>query len=84
MPKQTSKRAGEYVAQLDGHSAFVPRPLPPDPPITWTPALHALLSEADRAVGRLDTVTSILPNPDLFLAMYIDREAVDSSRIEGT
>jgi len=85
MPEQTSKRAGEYVAQLAGHFAFIPRPLPPDdPPIQWTPALQALLSEADRAIGRLDTVTRILPNPDLFLAMYVDREAVDSSRIEGT
>ncbi len=84
MPEQTSTRAGAYVPQLTGYTAFEPKPLPPEPPICWTPELQELLSEADRAVGRLDTATGILPNPDLFLAMYVAREAADSSRIEGT
>lgn len=44
----------------------------------------ALLSRADQAIGRLDGVTQALPNPDLFIAMYVRREAVDSSKIEGT
>src|SRR5262245_6205171 len=46
--------------------------------------LTLLLSTADRALGRLDGATSILPNPDLFVAMYVRQEAVLSSQIEGT
>src|SRR5690349_14365325 len=46
--------------------------------------LTRLLSDADRALGRLDGATSILPNPDLFVAMYVRQEAVLSSQIEGT
>ena len=62
----------------------MPTPLPPDPPIRWTPALLKALSDADRAVGRLDGLARGLPNPDLFVAMYVRREAVLSSQIEGT
>lgn len=47
-------------------------------------ALQVLLSEADRAIGRLDAATELLPNPDLFVAMYVRKEAVLSSQIEGT
>lgn len=47
-------------------------------------AFHVLLSEADRAIGRLDATTELLPNPDLFVAMYVRKEAVLSSQIEGT
>jgi Fic family protein len=43
-----------------------------------------LLSRADQAIGRLDGVTSTLPDPDLFVAMYVRQEAVLSSQIEGT
>ena len=46
--------------------------------------MQVLLSEADRAIGRLDAATELLPNPDLFVRMYIRKEAVDSSKIEGT
>jgi Fic family protein len=45
--------------------------------------LMRLLSDADRALGRLDGVTTILPNPDLFVSMYVKQEAVFSPRIEG-
>jgi Fic family protein len=79
-----STRAGRYVRQPTGYQAFVPAPLPPDPPAQLDGAAIALLSRADQAVGRLDGVVQILPNPDLFVAMNVRREAVDSSRIEGT
>ncbi|WP_141324140.1 MULTISPECIES: Fic family protein [Myxococcus] len=77
-------RAGRYVQQLRGYRAFIPSGLPPDPPIRLEGPLTSLLSEADRALGRLDGVSSILPNPDLFVAMYVRHEAVLSSQIEGT
>lgn len=79
-----STRAGRYVTQLTGYQAFVPNPLPPDPPLRWDADLMRLLSAADQAVGRLDGLARSLPNPDLFVAMYVRREAVLSSQIEGT
>src|ERR671938_1582826 len=77
-------RPGRYVKQLEGYRAFVPAPLPPDPPVAMDPELTRLLSDADRSLGRLDGATSVLPNPDLFVAMYVRQEAVLSSQIEGT
>lgn len=77
-------RAGKYIKQVEGYRAFVPASLPPQPPITMDAELTRLLSEADHALGRLDGVTSILPNPDLFVSMYVRHEAVLSSQIEGT
>jgi Fic family protein len=77
-------RSGKYVKQTGGFSAFIPAPLPPDPPIYRDSGLDTLLSQADRNLGRLDGVTSILPNPDFFVAMYVRYEAVLSSQIEGT
>src|SRR5215216_4992791 len=62
----------------------MPAPLPPDPPVTMDSELTKLLSQADRALGRLDGIGSVLPNPDLFVAMYVRQEAVLSSQIEGT
>jgi len=79
-----SHRAGRYIAQPRGYRAFVPAPLPPDPPVAMGPELLRLLSEADRGLGRLDGAASILPNPDLFVGMYVRQEAVLSSQIEGT
>ncbi len=80
-------RAGRYVTQGVGaatYRAFVPAPLPPKPPVRMGSDLTRLLSDADRALGRLDGVASVLPNPDLFVAMYVRQEAVLSSQIEGT
>src|SRR5262245_65726754 len=77
-------RAGRYVKQIEGYRAFIPAPLPPDPPLVMDTELIRLLSEADRSVGRLDGVATVLPNPDLFVAMYVRHEAVLSSQIEGT
>lgn len=77
-------RAGRYIKQASNYSAFIPAPLPPDSPIKFDDELTRLLSKADRCLGRLDGVASVLPNPDLFVAMYVRHEAVLSSQIEGT
>ena len=77
-------RAGNFIQQPSGYKAFVPKGLPPAPSVTLDAELTRILSQADRALGRLDGVTSILPNPDLFVAMYVRQEAVLSSQIEGT
>ncbi|HEX6555846.1 MAG TPA: Fic family protein [Ktedonobacteraceae bacterium] len=77
-------RAGKYISQIGGYKAFVPKPLPPDPPIHLDDEMIQLLSQADRALGRLDGASEILPNVDLFVAMYVSKEAVLSSQIEGT
>ena len=77
-------RAGEYVNQPTGYSAFYPRGLPPVPPVEMTDQLQEQLSKADRALGRLDGTILVLPNPGLFVYMYIRKEAVLSSQIEGT
>ena len=77
-------RAGTYVKQPTDYRAFIPAPLPPDPPIQMDAELVKLLSDADRALGRLDGVATVLPNPDLFVAMFVRQEAVLSSQIEGT
>jgi Fic family protein len=64
--------------------AFVPAPLPPRPPIEWTPELHGKFDQALLALGRLDSVSTLLPDTSLFLYMYVRKEAVLSSMIEGT
>lgn len=76
-------RAG-YFTQGNGFRTFVPKPLPPNPPVQFDEEMHSLLSLADRRLGRLDGITQILPNPDLFVSMYVRKEAVLSSQIEGT
>ena len=70
--------AGERVA------AFVPNPLPPEPAIDWTPELRRRFDEAHLALGRLNAIREIVPNVGLFIHMYIRKEAVLSSQIEGT
>lgn len=77
-------RAGKYIVQIGGYKAFIPKQLPPDPPIKIDEELLQLHSQADIALGRLSGTSEILPNPDLFVAMYIHKEAVLSSQIEGT
>ena len=79
-----SNRSGQYIRQLSGYRAFIPAPLPPEPPIRMAGELQGLLSQADRALGRLDGSIQTLPNPELFVMMYVRKEAVLSSQIEGT
>lgn len=64
--------------------AFVPTPLPPRPSIDWTPELRGKFDQALLALGRLDAVSTLLPDTSLFLYMYVRKEAVLSSMIEGT
>jgi Fic family protein len=77
-------RAGRYVTQLRGYRAFLPNPLPPKAPITLDRPLAKLLSDADRSLAALDSAILTLPNPNLFVFMYVRKEAVLSSQIEGT
>jgi len=79
-----TNRAGRYVRQPTGYRAFIPAPLPPDPPVKVESKLRDRLSAADYALGRLDGAVLTLPNPDLFVFMYVRKEAVLSSQIEGT
>lgn len=62
----------------------MPFDLPPVPPVDFDIEIQGLLSKADRALGRLDGSVQSLPNPDLFVFMYVRKEAVLSSQIEGT
>ncbi|WP_157017832.1 Fic family protein [Mesorhizobium xinjiangense] len=88
MPDDQSakSRLGRFVETSVGGEkvkAFVPPPLPPKPPIDLSNMLTRL-SAAERALGRLDGVSVLLPNKELFLYMYVRKEAVLSSQIEGT
>lgn len=78
---------GEYrVRSFQGEAvrAFVPAPLPPAPPLDLSGALARQHDRALLACGRLDAITALLPDPDLFLYAYVRREALLSSQIEGT
>lgn len=85
MPPRTT---GRYVpGSLAGsrYQAFIPDPLPPQPPLNLTAAdLIARKERADQALGRLDGITLMLPDPELFLYQYVRKEALLSSQIEGT
>ncbi|HUV67795.1 MAG TPA: Fic family protein [Sedimentisphaerales bacterium] len=81
------KQTGTYIkASTAGESfqAFVPHPLPPDPPLELAEQDHDLIEKANRALGRLDGVATQLPDVSLFLYFYVRKEAVLSSQIEGT
>lgn len=77
-----SSLSGKCIKTLKGYWAFVPNPLPP--PIKYDKELVRLLSGADRLLGELSGTGRLLPNPYLLIAPYTRREAVSSSRIEGT
>jgi len=74
----TVSTAGEKIR------AFVPAPLPPDPPVNWTSELRSKFDQAWLSLGRLDSISTLLPDISLFLYMYVRKEAVLSSMIEGT
>lgn len=81
------RNVGTYVQVStagEPFKAFLPVPLPPEPPLALTPADDELVERANRAVGRLDGLTALLPNISLFLYAYVRKEAVLSSQIEGT
>lgn len=78
---------GKYVIIStvgEAAQAFVPMPLPPEPDIEWSVALRRQFEKAYLALGRLDGISSLLPDTGIFLYMYVRKEAVLSSMIEGT
>jgi len=84
---QSATRSGRFVeSTVAGETvrAFLPSPLPPDPPLELTSEDQDLMERANRALGRLDGVAALLPDPELFIYMYVRKEAVLSSQIEGT
>ena len=83
---QRGKGGTHVVTSTTGEEvrAFVPNPLPPAPPLQLTSRDHDLMERANRAVGRLDGLTAVLPDTTLFIYMYVRKEAVLSSQIEGT
>ena len=81
------KLQGRYVTVStvgEKANAFIPAPLPPSPPIEWCSELRSKFDQALLALGRLDSISMLLPDTSLFLYMYIRKEAVLSSMIEGT
>ena len=82
-----SERAGKYLTYLHGemaYKAFQPAPLPPSPPIDINEEIALLLGNAHRMLGKLDGISEQIPDIDLFIAMYVRKEALLSSQIEGT
>lgn len=77
------RESGAFLPQPEGYKAFIPENLPPKQGMEMD-ALYQLISTADRALARLDGIATILPNLDLFIAMYVRKEALLSSQIEGT
>ena len=77
-----STKAGKAIRTRNGYWAFIPAPLPPD--LEWSPALLSALSDAERELAKLTTVAGNFPFPRLLIQPFIRREAVLSSRIEGT
>lgn len=73
---------GKFVSNGEGHKTFLPRLLPPK--INYDASLASLLSEAHGQLGQLSGIGELLPNPDLLIRPYVTREAVLSSKIEGT
>lgn len=82
-----NNRAGAFVSNLTGEMAyqsFRPAPLPPNPPIALSGELIAKLVEANKKLAALDGLSARIPNMDLFVSMYVRKEALLSSQIEGT
>src|SRR5271157_3929929 len=85
-PTKPNSRLGTYIVKTfkdESFRAYVPPRLPPDPPLALQPLLP-LLEQANQALGRLDGLASILPDPSLYIYLYVRKEAVLSSQIEGT
>ena len=84
---RASSRTGRYLLAQDGPEgfwAFHPAPLPPSPPLVIDADLQDRLDAGNQALGRLDGITLLLPDPDQFLYTFVRKEAVLSSQIEGT
>lgn len=84
MKRSPPGRYVEVTTAGEPFQAFIPAPLPPDPPLAWSTALRRRFDEALLALGRLDAITAHLPNAALLLYSFVRKEAVLSSQIEGT
>lgn len=85
MKSLNSKRTGHIIRQIGGYDAFIPYKLMDDGlSLNLTPEIITLLSESDRSLGELIGMTKTIPDPDLFIAYYVRKEALLSSQIEGT
>src|SRR5436189_5565961 len=80
--RRTSSPAGRWIKTIEGYRAFHPNPLPPE--IEWTQPLAMALANASTLVGKLAGEGRRLPNPHILIRPFVRREAVYSSRIEGT
>lgn len=82
-----NRETGQYITSTTGeesYQAFLPAPLPPDPPLALDGELLQWLEKANRAIGRLDGISDVLPDSHLFVYQYVRKEALLSSQIEGT
>ena len=82
-----TNRAGTYRKNLTGdaeYKSFVPNPLPPDPPVEFDEDMVSMLVKANRSIAALDSISIRIPDMDLFVSMYVRKEALMSSQIEGT
>lgn len=80
-------RAGKYIENMTGeamYKSFQPSALPPEPPLEINERLLKMLVEANRQLAQLDTASQLIPDIDLFVSMYVRKEALMSSQIEGT
>lgn len=77
-------RSGQYITQSKGYKAFIPKNLPPDPSLQIDMEMISLLSTANLSLGKLAALTTLVPDPDLFVYLYVRKEALLSSQIEGT
>jgi len=82
-----NNRLGSYITCTsagESYKAYIPASLPPNPPLKLDERHYDLMERANRALGRLDGVTALLPDTSLFLYFYVRKEALLSSQIEGT
>jgi Fic family protein len=77
-------RSGLFITQPTNYKAFIPSDLPPTPVINIDPEMQKLLEDATMLLSRLDGIAYTLPNSEIFIAMYVKKEALLSSQIEGT
>lgn len=82
--KRDSMRSGNVVTQQTGYKAFIPKPLPPEPSIQMVGEIQHLLTDANMAIGKMEMMGYLAPNLEHIIAMYVRKEALLSSQIEGT
>ena len=80
-------RAGKFVNNMPGdtsYQSFCPNPLPPVPGLEFDEDMLQILVKASRSLKQLDVSAQLIPNAELFISMYVRKEALMSSQMEGT